>query len=126
MYFHKQGLYDPNLEHDSCGVGFVVNINGNKDHEIIEQGIRILCNLEHRGAVGGDMKTGDGAGMLMQIPDQFFRSVLDFDLPEYGKYGAGFLFLPQEEEHVRLLAILRKSNHSSTATCGAAAVNPYQ
>ena len=98
MYFHKQGLYDPNLEHDSCGVGFVVNINGNKDHEIIEQGIRILCNLEHRGAVGGDMKTGDGAGMLMQIPDQFFRSVLDFDLPEYGTYGVGFLFLPQKEE----------------------------
>ena len=98
MYPKKQGLYDPVHEHDSCGVGFVANISGKRDHEIIDQGIRILCNLEHRGAVGGDMKSGDGAGMLMQIPDQFFRKVLSFDLPEIGKYGVGVLFLPQDKE----------------------------
>ncbi|MEE9119000.1 MAG: glutamate synthase subunit alpha, partial [Calditrichia bacterium] len=98
MTLKKQGLYDPDYEHDACGVGFVVNIYGKRDHEIIDQGIKILCNLEHRGAVGGDLKTGDGAGMLLQIPDQFFRKVLDFDLPELGHYGVGFLFLPQDEE----------------------------
>ncbi len=98
MTLKKQGLYDPDYEHDACGVGFVVNIYGKKDHKIIDMGIKILCNLEHRGAVGGDLKTGDGAGMLLQIPDQFFRKVLDFDLPELGQYGVGFLFLPQDEE----------------------------
>ena len=91
MTLKKQGLYDPDYEHDACGVGFVVNIYGKSDHEIIDQGIKILCNLEHRGAVGGDLKTGDGAGMLLQIPDNFFRKVLDFDLPELGQYGVGFL-----------------------------------
>jgi len=98
MYLKKQGLYDPIHEHDACGVGFVVNIDGKRDHKIINQGIQILCNLEHRGAVGGDLKTGDGAGMLLQIPDQFFRKSLDFELPKFGKYGVGFLFLPQEEK----------------------------
>jgi len=97
MQGKKRGLYDPRFEHDSCGVGFVANINGKRDHEIIDQGIQILCNLEHRGAVGGDLKTGDGAGMLMQIPDQFFRKSLDFDLPEPGKYGVGVLFLSQDK-----------------------------
>ena len=94
----KQGLYDPGYEHDACGVGFVVNIDGNKDHKIIDEGIQILCNLEHRGAVGGDLKTGDGAGMLLQIPDQFFRKNLDFTLPKAGNYGVGMLFLPRDEE----------------------------
>jgi glutamate synthase domain-containing protein 1 len=98
MYLKKQGLYDPAFEHDSCGVGFVVNIDGKRDHKIIEEGIQILCNLEHRGAVGGDLKTGDGAGMLLQIPDQFFRKTLDFKLPQFGKYGVGVLFLPQDDD----------------------------
>jgi glutamate synthase domain-containing protein 2/glutamate synthase domain-containing protein 1/glutamate synthase domain-containing protein 3 len=98
MYIKKQGLYDPANEHDSCGVGFVVNIDGKKAHKIIAEGIQILCNLEHRGAVGGDLKTGDGAGMLLQIPDQFFRKSLNFTLPEFGKYGVGVLFLPQDKE----------------------------
>jgi glutamate synthase domain-containing protein 2/glutamate synthase domain-containing protein 1/glutamate synthase domain-containing protein 3 len=98
MYHKKQGLYDPSNEHDACGVGFVVNIDGKRDHKIIDEGIRILCNLEHRGAVGGDLKTGDGAGMLLQVPDQFFRKILDFDLPKLGKYGIGVFFLPQEDD----------------------------
>ena len=68
-----RGLYDPAFEHDACGVGFIVRIDGEKTHDIIEKGVEILCNLEHRGAVGGDQKTGDGAGMLFQIPHKFLR-----------------------------------------------------
>ena len=93
----KQGLYDPAYEHDACGIAFVVNINGKKERSIIEGGLEMLCNLEHRGAVGGDQKTGDGAGMMSQIPDKFFRKALDFTLPEKGKYSAGFFFLPKEK-----------------------------
>ena len=92
MGFKKQGLYDPFYEHDACGVGFVANINGEKNHAIVDEGVTILCNLEHRGAIGGDQKTGDGAGMLLQIPDKFFRKTLDFKLPAAGEYGVGFLF----------------------------------
>ena len=72
-----QGLYDPRFEHDSCGVGFVVNVDGKKDHSIIKEGITILKNLLHRGAVGGDMKTGDGAGILLQVPHAFFQKTAD-------------------------------------------------
>jgi glutamate synthase domain-containing protein 2/glutamate synthase domain-containing protein 1/glutamate synthase domain-containing protein 3 len=97
----RQGLYDSAYEHDACGVGFVVNINGKKDHQIIDEGIQILCNLEHRGAVGGDLKTGDGAGMLLQLPDQFFRNNLDFALPQEGNYGVGVLFLPRDDGHLQ-------------------------
>lgn len=68
-----QGLYDPTNEHDACGVGFVAHIKGKKSHEIVQQGLRILHNLDHRGAVGADPLMGDGAGILLQIPDQFFR-----------------------------------------------------
>ncbi len=90
----KRGLYDPAYEHDACGVGFVARIDGVRTHKIVEEGVQILCNLEHRGAVGGDMKTGDGAGMLLQIPHDFFKRVLPFSLPEEGSYGAGMIFLP--------------------------------
>ncbi len=92
-----QGLYDPQFEHDACGVGFIANINGTKGHDIVEESIKILINLEHRGAVGGDMKTGDGAGLLTQIPDRFFRSVLDFTLPAEGSYGAGVFFFSRRK-----------------------------
>ena len=95
---NKQGLYDPIFEHDACGIGFVVNIDGKKTHKIIEEGITILCNLEHRGAVGGDQKTGDGAGMLIQIPHAFLKNKVDFKLPDPGKYGAGFFFLPKKKK----------------------------
>ncbi len=94
----EEGLYNPELHHDSCGVGFLANINGEKTHRIIEDGIKILRNLEHRGAIGGDMKTGDGAGMLTQIPHDFFKRVLPFSIPEPGEYGVGFLFLPRQRE----------------------------
>ncbi len=90
------GYFDPRREHDACGVGFVANVNGEKSHAIVSDAIRALCNLEHRGAVGGDMKTGDGAGILVQVPHSFFAKVVDFALPEPGSYGAGFLFLPRD------------------------------
>ena len=89
-----RGLYDPAFEHDACGVGFIVRLDGGRTHDIIEKGVEILCNLEHRGAVGGDQKTGDGAGMLTQIPHKFFRKVCQFNLPDEGEYGAGMIFLP--------------------------------
>ncbi|KAA3614695.1 MAG: glutamate synthase large subunit [Calditrichaeota bacterium] len=98
QYLKRQGLYDPTYEHDACGVAFVVNINGKKEHSIIDGGLEMLCNLEHRGAVGGDQKTGDGAGMMVQIPHEFFNKVLNFPLPEPGKYGVAFLFLPKEKK----------------------------
>ena len=94
----KQGLYDPKNEHDACGVGFVANIKGNKSHKIVQQGLDILDRLTHRGAVGADPLAGDGAGILLQIPDEFFRAVVDFELPKVGSYAIGMLFLPQDEE----------------------------
>ncbi|MCB1860407.1 MAG: glutamate synthase large subunit [Chromatiaceae bacterium] len=95
----KQGLYDPRNEHDACGVGFVADIKGRKSHQIIEQGLSILVRLTHRGAVGADPEAGDGAGILLQIPDEFFRDVVDFDLPELGNYAVGMLFLPTDDKH---------------------------
>ncbi|MBF0529284.1 MAG: glutamate synthase subunit alpha, partial [Deltaproteobacteria bacterium] len=95
----KQGLYDPAFEHDSCGVGFVADINGRKTHQIIEQAMQVLVNLVHRGAVGSDPETGDGAGLLFQLPDDFYRSGaagLGFTLPAAGRYGVGMVFLPTD------------------------------
>ena len=94
----KQGLYHPKNEHDSCGVGFIANIHGIKSHRIVQQGLEILTNLTHRGATGYDPKLGDGAGLLIQIPDDFFRNEtrpLKIKLPEVGHYGIGMVFLPQ-------------------------------
>lgn len=91
----KQGLYDPALEHDACGMGFVVNIKGEQSHEIIDEALTVLENLSHRGASGADEHTGDGAGILIQIPHDFFQrecEVLGFALPEKGSYGVGMLF----------------------------------
>ena len=93
----KQGLYDPRNEHDACGVGFVANIKGRKSHTIIEQGLNILDRLTHRGAVGADPCAGDGAGILLQISDEFFRAEVDFELPEIGRYAVGMLFLPRDD-----------------------------
>ncbi len=95
----RQGLYDPAREHDACGVGFVAHIKGRKSHSIIEHGLLILKNLTHRGAVGADPLAGDGAGILIQIPDQFFREEMakqGVTLPPLGEYGVGMVFLPQE------------------------------
>ncbi len=94
----KQGLYDPRHEKDACGVGFIANMKGNRTHSIIKDGLQILENLEHRGAVGADPLMGDGAGMLIQIPHDFFKTVCDFDLPDEGKYGVAQLFLPKDED----------------------------
>ncbi|MCP4165417.1 MAG: glutamate synthase large subunit [Chloroflexi bacterium] len=97
----KQGLYDPRFEHDACGVGFVVNIKGERSHDIIRNGMTILMNLTHRGAQGSEPNTGDGAGILCQIPDKFFRKVCPtqgIELPEQGQYGVGMVFMPHGEE----------------------------
>ena len=101
-----QGLYHPNQEHDACGIGFVASIRGEKSHDIIEKGIQILINLTHRGACGCDPETGDGAGLLIQIPHKFFvreTARLGFTLPAAGEYGVGMVFLPVEP-HERLEA----------------------
>ncbi len=98
-YPEKQGLYNPALEKDNCGVGFVVNIKGEKTNGIVKKGLKVLVNLTHRGAVGADPKTGDGAGILVQIPDEFFRISCDnlgMKLPKCGKYAVGMVFLPKE------------------------------
>jgi len=96
----KQGLYHPKNEHDSCGVGFIANIHGTKSHRIVQQGLEILTNLTHRGATGYDPKLGDGAGLLIQMPDDFFRNetqILKIKLPAVGHYGVGMVFLPQSK-----------------------------
>ncbi len=101
-YMHlpqKQGLYDPQFEHDSCGVGFVCNIKGNKSHDIVKQGLDVLKRLAHRGATGSDPKTGDGAGILIQFPHDFFASICadeKINLPREGEYASGLVFLPQD------------------------------
>jgi glutamate synthase (ferredoxin) len=105
-----QGLYDPRHEHDACGVGFVVNIKGAKSHEIVEKALQVLINLLHRGACGCEPNTGDGAGILVQIPDRFFRKVcppLGIPLPPPGEYGAGLVFLPHDpSQRVQLQALM--------------------
>ena len=97
----QHGLYSPEQEHDSCGVGVVANIKGGKSHQIIEEGMQVLVNLGHRGAAGSDPETGDGAGLLIQMPHQFFQkecSRLGFDLPDQGEYGVAMVFLPPQPE----------------------------
>jgi glutamate synthase (ferredoxin) len=95
----KQGLYDPQFEHDSCGVGFVVNVKGRKSHEIIQQALNVLLNLDHRGACGCEVNTGDGAGILMQMPHAFLKKACAksrIDLPDEGQYGCGIVYLPPD------------------------------
>src|SRR5487761_2776765 len=96
----RRGLYRPEQEHDACGVGFVVHIKGRKSHAIIDDGLLILNNLDHRGAVGADALMGDGAGILIQIPDQLYREDMaahGVSLPPPGEYGVGMIFLPREQ-----------------------------
>ncbi len=100
----KQGLYDPAFEHDSCGVGFVCDIRGRKSNEIIRQGLEVLRRLAHRGATGADPETGDGAGILIQIPHRFFTKVcaeIGINLPCEGDYGTGLVFLPPDKKERR-------------------------
>jgi len=100
-YPPAKGLYDPQYEHDSCGVGFVVDIKGRQSHKIVSNALTILKNLIHRGACGCEENTGDGVGILTQTPDKFFQRVckeLNINLPEFGHYGAGLVFLPNDPE----------------------------
>ncbi|RFB78742.1 glutamate synthase large subunit [Methylovirgula sp. 4M-Z18] len=108
----EQGLYHPRNEHDSCGVGFVADMHNRKTHDIVDMGLKILLNLDHRGAVGADPKLGDGCGILTQIPHQFFAeecAKLGFTLPEAGHYGIGQFFMPRDaESRVQVEAIVAK------------------
>ena len=100
-----RGLYDPRFEHDACGVSFVVDIKGRASHDIVTTGLGALCNLEHRGASGAEVNTGDGAGIVIQMPDRFLRSVLPFALPPVGAYAVGIAFLPGDgEERAKVCA----------------------
>src|SRR5438445_12998916 len=89
------GLYDPRFEHDACGVSFVVDIKGRASHDIVATALGALCHLEHRGAQGAEVNTGDGAGLLIQVPDAFLRAVVDFALPAEGAYAVGLCFVPR-------------------------------
>ncbi|MEY2780123.1 MAG: glutamate synthase large subunit, partial [Actinomycetota bacterium] len=93
------GLYDPRFEHDACGVSFVVDVQGRKSHDIVAMGIGALCRMEHRGATGAESETGDGAGVLIQVPHKFLSAVASFPLPDLGSYGVGMAFLPADLEH---------------------------
>ena len=95
----KYGLYDPANEKDSCGVGFVAHIKGQRSHQIILDADQVLRNMDHRGACGCEVNTGDGAGILVQMPDKFLRKVAPCALPPLGAYGAGLVFLPREPSH---------------------------
>jgi glutamate synthase (ferredoxin) len=101
----KQGLYDPQFEHDACGVGFIVHMKGKPSHDIVENGLTILNNLEHRGACGAETNTGDGAGILLQVPDKFLRKVsaaVGISLPPAGQYGVGMIYAsPNAEQRSR-------------------------
>ncbi|MDZ4400949.1 glutamate synthase-related protein [Hydrogenophaga sp.] len=99
QYLQQHGLYDPSNEHDACGVGFVAHIKGEKSHGIVQQGLKILENLDHRGAVGADKLMGDGAGLLIQLPDALYREEMAAQgvmLPPAGEYGVGMIFMPKE------------------------------
>src|SRR5689334_20149502 len=96
----RQGLYDPRNEHDACGVGFVANIKGRKSHEVVAAGLQILINLDHRGAVGADPLVGDGAGIMIQIPDGLLRDWAGkegVELPPVGEYAVAMCFLPRDD-----------------------------
>ncbi len=101
----KQGLYDPQFEHDACGVGFIVNIKGQKSHQIVQQAINVLINLNHRGACGCEANTGDGAGILLQMPHAFLKqacAAAKIQIPSPGEYGAGMIYLPPDAGERRL------------------------
>ena len=95
----NQGLYDSSKEHDSCGVGFIVDTNNHATHDIVSKGLSMLCNLEHRGAVGADPKAGDGSGILLQLPHEFFKKKIEhFELPNQNEYAVGVFFLKKDNQ----------------------------
>ena len=96
-----QGLYHPEFEHDSCGIGFVANLKNKKSFQTVQSALDMLVNMEHRGGCGCEPDSGDGAGILMQVPDSFFQvecKKLGFDLPEFGKYGVAMTFFPSDKD----------------------------
>ncbi|MFD0768930.1 glutamate synthase large subunit [Bacillus sp. CGMCC 1.60114] len=96
--FQPQGLYHPGLEHDACGIGLYAHLKGKASHDIVEKGLYMLCQMEHRGGQGSDSKTGDGAGIMLQIPHAYLQEICDMSIPEQGRYGVGMIFFPQEEK----------------------------
>src|SRR5436190_6244784 len=90
-------LYDPRFEHDACGVGFVVDMKGRKSHAIVDEALTAVCCLNHRGAAGAEPDTGDGAGILIQIPDAYYRAISAFELPPAGSYATGMAFVPPDK-----------------------------
>jgi glutamate synthase (NADPH/NADH) large chain len=109
LMFDRPGLYDPAFEHDSCGVAFVADVHGRRSHKVVAQGLSALCRLDHRGARGAETNTGDGAGILIQVPDEFLRATVDFDLPPAGQYVTGLVFLPVNgADEARALTVLEK------------------
>ncbi|WP_326563228.1 glutamate synthase large subunit [Micromonospora sp. NBC_01796] len=104
-----QGLYDPAYERDACGVAFIADLNGRRSHDVVAKGLGALCRLDHRGARGAEQNTGDGAGIMLQVPDGFLREVVDFPLPPAGQYATGLVFLPREPDaEQRARAVLEK------------------
>ncbi|WP_028401480.1 glutamate synthase large subunit [Ectobacillus panaciterrae] len=96
--FQPQGLYHPDLEHDACGIGLYAHLKGKASHDVVEKGLYMLCQMEHRGGQGSDAKTGDGAGIMLQIPHAYLQAVCDMAIPEQGRYGVGMIFFPQEQK----------------------------
>ncbi|HWG98530.1 MAG TPA: hypothetical protein VNV66_04220, partial [Pilimelia sp.] len=108
-YPETGSLYDPAYEHDACGVAFVADLHGRRGHQVVAQGLSALVRLDHRGARGAEPDTGDGAGIMLQLPDEFFRAVVDFPLPPAGAYASGLVFLPTEPaEAARAVRVLEK------------------
>ncbi|MDE6378373.1 MAG: glutamate synthase subunit alpha, partial [Duncaniella sp.] len=102
MYNQRRGLYDPRFEHDACGVGLLVNVKGIKSHRLVEQGLQVLEHMVHRGAEGADPKTGDGAGIMVQVPHEFIL-LQGIPVPEKGRYGTGLVFMPHDEESQQII-----------------------
>ena len=98
----SRGLYDPRFEHDACGVGLLVNVRGVKSHQLVEKGLQVLEHMVHRGAEGADPKTGDGAGIMVQIPHEFIL-LQGIPVPEKGRYGSGLVFMPKDDESQQIM-----------------------
>lgn len=108
-YPHPQGMYDPAYERDACGVAFVADIHGRRSHDVVAKGLSALIRLDHRGARGAEQNTGDGAGIMIQVPDEFYRAVTGFDLPPAGSYAAGLAFLPTDpDDAARAIKVFEK------------------
>ncbi|GAA2668088.1 glutamate synthase large subunit [Actinoplanes palleronii] len=108
-YPHPQGLYDPAYERDACGVAFVADIHGRRSHDVVAKGLSALIRLDHRGARGAEQNTGDGAGIMIQVPDEYYRAITDFELPAAGHYATGLVFLPTDPaEAARAIKVFEK------------------